>query len=642
MTAGSPIRRSRIPGTRATAALLVAAAAALAACSDSGTGPKRGTGERVTVTPREARLDVGATMALSVTVTNADGSPNTGVRVFWSSEDTALAEVSAEGVVRAKAPGTVRIAASASGTSDVVTVIVTPPAVASVSISPSSASLTVGGSVQLQAAILGANGQPLSGRALSWRSSDEAVAKVDASGRVTGIAPGAAVITATSESRSTSAAVTVVAIPVAGVRVTPASASLVVGQTTQLAATATDASGTPLRDRPVTWTSSNEDVATVSSSGLVIARAPGSATITASVDGKSAAATISVASVPVESVIVSPSPAQLTPGQSVQLEVRVTDASGRLVTDRPISFSSDDPGVATVSGGGLVAGVAPGTTTVRATSDGKTGTTTVMVGAVPVGSVSVSPGSAELIVGGSTPLSAVVRDASGNTLGDRAVSWSSSNGSVATVSSSGVVSAVGVGSAIVFATAEGKTGQSQIAVSPVPVASVSVAPPTSSIAIGQTVQLTATVRDANGNPLDGRGVSWSSADPRIALVSGSGAVVGVSPGTVNVTATSGGKSGSAAVTVQSPAPAPVASVRVSPGDAEVNEGKNVTFGATCLDASGNTLAGRTITWESSDRRLATIEATTETTATVRGRREGTVSIIATCEGTSGSATLRVH
>lgn len=614
---------------------------AIAACSDSGTGPGESGRAGVTVTPRETRMDVGGTVALSAQVKDADGNVVSGAPVFWSSEDTALADVTPEGVVTAKAPGTVRIAASVAGTSDVVTVIIVPPAVASVVVSPTSERVTVGGAVQFQATVLGASGQPLPGRGVTWRSNDESIARVDANGRVTGIAPGAAVITATSEARSATAAVAVVAIPVASVVVVPASVSLVAGQTTQLTATAADASGAPLRDRPVAWSSSDEAVASVSSTGLVIALAPGSATITATVDGKGASTNVAVGAVPVETVIVSPSPAQLTVGQGVQLTVQVTDATGRVVTDRPVSFSSDDPGIASVSGSGLVTGVATGTTTVRATSDGKTGTTSVTVAAVPVGSVVVAPGSVSLAVGGTTGLTATVRDASGNTLDGRAVAWTSSNESVASVSQSGVVTAVGAGSAVVFATAEGKTGQAQVTVSPTPVGSVVVAPASSTVQVGQSVQLSATVRDASGNVLNGRTVSWSSSDTRVALVSGSGVVTGVVPGQATITATAEGKSGSAAVTVQAPAPPPVASVSVSPPSPTVKEGKSVGLSALCLDAAGNTLSGRQITWASEDDRLATVDPSSGPSTTVRARREGTVKITATCESKTGSATVTV-
>src|SRR5206468_2143496 len=81
------------------------------------------------------------------------------------------------------------------------------------------------------------------------------------------------------------------------------------------------------------------------------------------------------------------------------------------------------------------------------------------------------------------------------------------------------------------------------------VASVSVTPAAASVAPGQTVQLTASALDASGNVLSGWTTSWSSGDPAVALVDGSGLVTGVAAGPATITATSGGQIGTATVTV---------------------------------------------------------------------------------------------
>src|SRR4029077_10769174 len=135
---------------------------------------------------------------------------------------------------------------------------------------------------------------------------------------------------------------------------------------------------------------------------------------------------------------------------------------------------------------------------------------TVTVSNVPVASVTVSPSSANLQTGQTVQLTATARDASGNTLSGRAMTWTSTNASVATVNGSGLVTGAGAGSATITATSEGQSGTSSVTVTFVPVASVTVAPAAASVQVGQTVQLTATPRDANGNALSGRAVTWSS------------------------------------------------------------------------------------------------------------------------------------
>jgi len=117
---------------------------------------------------------------------------------------------------------------------------------------------------------------------------------VTTTGRVSGVAAGSATITATSEGQAGTAAITVTTVPVASVTVTPASAALLTGQTIQLTATPKDAGGNALSGRVVAWATSNGSVATVTTSGLVIGVAAGSATITATSESKSGSALVTV------------------------------------------------------------------------------------------------------------------------------------------------------------------------------------------------------------------------------------------------------------------------------------------------------------------------------------------------------------
>ena len=175
-----------------------------------------------------------------------------------------------------------------------VTVTCAQPSIASVVVSPASATVPVGQTLQLTATTEDANGNPLSGRTVTWSSGSSAVAAVNGSGLVTGVALGSATITAASEGQSGTAAITVTRVPVASVTVSPATANLQQGQTRQLTATPQDASGNALSGRVVTWASGNTAVATVSGSGLVSGVAAGSAAITATSEGKSGSASVTV------------------------------------------------------------------------------------------------------------------------------------------------------------------------------------------------------------------------------------------------------------------------------------------------------------------------------------------------------------
>ena len=503
----------------------------------------------VTVTPASVNMPVGLTAQLAATPRDASGNPLAGRVVTWASSNAAVASVSGGGLVTAVAAGVATITAASEGQSGSATITVTIVPVASVGVSPASVNMAIGLTAQLTATPRDASGNPLSGRVVTWASSNAAVATVNGSGLVTAVAAGTATITAMSEGQSGSATITVTIVPVASVGVSPASVNMAIGLTAQLTATPRDASGNPLAGRVVTWASNNAGVATVSGSGLVTAVAAGTATITATSEGQSGTAAVTVGVVPVASVVMSPATASLTVGQTVQLGATPRDANGNALTGRVVTWASSAPAVASVNGSGLVTAVAAGTATITATSEGQSGSATITVTIVPVASVAVSPATASLTVGQTVQLTATPKDASGTPLSGRVVTWVSSAPGVATVSGSGLVTAVTAGTATITATSEGRSGTAGITVTLAPVASVTVSPANASVAVAAVQQLTATLKDASGNTLTGRTVTWSSSSPTIAGVSGLGLVTGLVAGTATITATSEGRSGSATITV---------------------------------------------------------------------------------------------
>ncbi|HYR13021.1 MAG TPA: Ig-like domain-containing protein, partial [Mycobacterium sp.] len=290
---------------------------------------------------------------------------------------------------------------------------------------------------------------------------------------------------------------------VASVTVSPATANLHIGQTVQLTATPKNAAGTILTGRTVTWTSSNPSVATVSPSGQVTGVTPGSASITATSEGKSGSTTITVTTIPVASVAISPATANIRVRQTVQLTATPKDSAGGTLAGRTVMWASGDTSIVIVSPTGLVTGVAPGTAPITTMSEGKNSSATITVTLVPVASVAISPATASLQVGQTVQLAATPTDSAGSTLTGRTVSWTSSNTSVATVNPSGLVTAVVPGSATITATSEAKSGTATITVTTIPVTSVAISPATANIRVRQTVQLTATPKDSAGGTLAG-------------------------------------------------------------------------------------------------------------------------------------------
>ena len=171
-------------------------------------------------------------------------------------------------------------------------------------------------------------------------------------------------------------------------------------------------------------------------------------------------------------------------------------------------------------------------------------------GPIAVAAVAVTPGSVTLHLTQTAQLTASPLDAGGSALDGRVVAWVTSVASVAAVSAGGLVSAQGIGTATITATCEGGRGTATVTVTPAPVASVEVTPASGSLGVGQTLQLTATPRDSAGAPAAGWTVTWTSGDSAKALVSGGGLVTARAPGTVTISASAGGRSGTATVVVR--------------------------------------------------------------------------------------------
>lgn len=166
-----------------------------------------------------------------------------------------------------------------------------------------------------------------------------------------------------------------------------------------------------------------------------------------------------------------------------------------------------------------------------------------------VASVSVTISASTIAVPGTAQATATPRDAGGAALTGRTITWTSSSNAVATVSSTGLVTAVGPGNATITASSEGKSGDVAVIITPPAVSAITVTLANASISAGSTTQATAVTRDAQANVLTGRTVTWTSSSQGVATVTTSGLVTGVAPGTADITATSEGITNKATVTV---------------------------------------------------------------------------------------------
>ncbi|HEX9563878.1 MAG TPA: Ig-like domain-containing protein [Gemmatimonadaceae bacterium] len=587
----------------------------------------------VTVTPGSAQLTVGGTSQLVAAVSSSNCS--TVPTASWSSSAAGVATVSGTGLVTAVGEGTTTITATAEGSSGTATVTVSPAPVATLEIQPSSGNVVVGTTTQLAAVARDQAGQVLTGRTVTWQTLSAAVASVSASGLVTGLSAGQATITATAEGRTAIALITVSPAPVATVTVALNENNLTPGQATQALATLLDAQSNALTGRTVSWNSSNGAVASIDQFGAISAIAPGQTTITATAEGKSGQAVLTVSQVPVASVALSVPQATMQVGASQNATATALSANGSILVGRLVTWQSSNVAVALISSGGTITALGPGITVITATIEGQFAVAAVSV-ANPVATVEVSLAAGAINVGQTTQATAVAKDGSGTVLPGVAIVFGVANPAVASVSANGLVTALTVGVTNITATAGAIAGNVQLTVNPivVPVASVDVTPASQTISVGATFQFAAQPKGAANQNLDGRVVTWSSSNETVATVSPNGLVTAVAAGNAMVFATSEGIQGSATLTVQVQ---PVATVTVSASATTAAIGVQITAMAVLKDAGGNILTGRAIVWSSSNQAVATV-SNDGLVATIG---LGTTTITATSEGQSGSVVITV-
>ena len=507
----------------------------------------------VTITPSSVTLTaIGETMQLNATVKDAKDQTVPGATVTWQSNNPAVAEVNTSGLVTARGNGPVTITATSGGQAATATITVA-QASSTISIHPASATLTaIGETMQLSATVKDAKDQTVPGATVTWQSNNPAVAEVSSSGLVTARTNGTATIIATSAGKTTTAVILVTQSP-ATIIITPSSATLTaIGETVQLSTTVKDAKQQTVTGAIVSWSSNNPAVASVNSSGLVTAHQNGTTTITATSNSQTTAAIITVAQASSTIAIHSASATLTAIGETVQLSATVKDAKSQTVPGATISWSSNNPFVASISSTGLVTARGNGTVTITATSGGKSTTATITVAQSP-NTIVVTPASANLnAIGSTVQLGATVRDANNNIFSGASISWSSNNPFVASISSTGLVTARGGGTTTITATSGGRTATATITVVQLPNTIIITPSSATLVAIGETVQLRATVKDEKAQTVPGASVTWQSSNPAVISVNSSGLVTARGNGTATITATSGGRAATATITVARP------------------------------------------------------------------------------------------
>lgn len=291
-------------------------------------------------------------------------SNNANERIYWQSSDTDIATIEQSGSLYARKAGTVEITAtgSVSGLSDTCLVTVIDPQISNLSFSYSSHTVNIGTPYKM-ATQLSISPNPYRGT-ISWRTSNEKIATVDQNGVVTGIMPGSAVITATSDTGYNASTTVTVKQPALTIELNHLSATLDIGLTIQLRAIITPDNSTD----SISWKADNSGVASVDSNGLVTAKAAGTTKITAkTTSGREAYCFITVnpQQIAVENITLNTAETRLSVSAKQQLTATVTPSNA---TNKAIIWATSDKSIVTVSESGVIEGISEGIATVTATT----------------------------------------------------------------------------------------------------------------------------------------------------------------------------------------------------------------------------------------------------------------------------------
>ncbi len=499
-------------------------------------------------------------------------------------------------------------------------------AVTGVTLSKSTLELKVNDTHTLKETVKPSNATDSSVR---WSSNKESVATVSASGLVCAKKAGTATITVeTNDGGFTKTCKVTVKQPVTGVSISNTSLSLEVNGSYTLVATVAPSNAT---NPKVTWTSDNEAVATVSSSGLVCAKKEGTATITVKTsDGgyeASCEVTVKPATVKVTGIELEKTSLTMQVNDTEFLTACVKPSNA---TNQKIIWTSCSPDVVSVSNSGMVCAKQTGVVKITArTEDGgfsRTCVVTVTPNIVAVTGVRISHTTLELKANESRQLTANTLPS--NTTNKR-IDWTSSDESVATVRTSGLICAKKAGTTIITASCEEYSATCILTVieGGVPVTGVELSQTSLSMEVDSSYLLQAEIFPSNAT---NKAVTWCSCSSDVATVSKKGLIQAKTTGSVKITATTedGEFSETCWVTIVPKGTleqVPVESVSITSQEETyhlVKMGETLSLNATVMPAAAT---NQEVVWLSEDASIATVD----TNGVIHPRREGEVKIMAT-------------
>ncbi|HEY0703515.1 MAG TPA: Ig-like domain-containing protein [Candidatus Acidoferrales bacterium] len=528
------------------------------------------------------------------------------------------------------------------------------PQIVEMDVAPTAASLAVGATQQFAATGHLSDGTTEDLTAsVTWASQTTSVATITTSGLATAKTAGTSTITATSGSVSGSASLTVTAVTLKSLSVTPADPTVAKNATQQFTATGTFSDGsTQDLSASVAWSSATASVATISSTGFATAIGAGSSKIQAVSGSVSGSTTLTVTGPTLSSIAVTPANPSIAKGLTSQFTATGTysDNSTQNITTSVTWFSLTSS-VATITSGGLAKGVGTGSSTIQATLGSVTGSTVLTITTATLTSIAVTPANPAIAVAATQQFIATgtYSDASTQII-TNSVAWTSSKTSVATISGAGLATAVAGGSSTIQASSGAISGSTSLTVNAAAptLTSIAVTPANPSIQNGATQQFTATgTYSDNSTKNITTTVNWNSETASVASISNvagsNGLASSLNTGSTTIQAALGAISGSTLLTVTAANTPTLTVLVVSPQNPLITDASSVqAFTATGHYSDGTTQnLTSSATWTSSNSNVATVDAAGSATSQPLSSPTGYTSIRATVGAITGVSILSV-
>lgn len=632
-------------------AVLLAGCSGVKNQSGGGNGGGQGGSASLTglaVTPPAATVIVSKTQSLQAMGSFSDGSTrDLTASVTWNSADTTTASVSAAGVVTGGVTGVTIVTAHSGNFSASTQITVTSANVCAtpVSIAVTPANPTVPVNTTQQMVATGTNSDASTcdiTDLVTWSSSTIANATVSASGLVKGVAAGSLTVTATLGSVTGSTSVSVTAPSITSISVTPDDMTLAIGVGEQYTASAIYSDGS-IQDlvTGVTWTSSNSSVATVDSNGLATTLGAGTTTITATVGSFTDASVITVVAAHLQTITLTPTNVTMAAGTQQQFTAVGNFDDGSTQVLISALWSSSSSSVLAIDQNGLALAVGPGSSTVSVTSGTVSASTSVTVSTATLVSLAIAPANSSMPDDATRQFSATGTFSDNSTQDmTQSVLWSSATPTVATITNLGLVSSLSTGSTTITAMLGSVSNSTTLTVSNVTLVSIAISPANGRVQKGTSLKFTAVGTYSDGSTATLTNVSWRSSKNNLANMRRNGILHAKKAGTLTVTASAFGVTGSTSVTIGT---GTLVSVDITPADPTVAHGSTQQFVAlgtfsdsTTQDVSINSH------WSSTISSVATIANAPVNAGLATTKTTGTTTIGVNHGGNTASTTLTAN